>query len=126
MDNSLQNYSKEPHPATPALDLFGPADRFASTSRLYVRLHRLQLLLRRYWWALLLILLLVLGPVVLLSLATPRVYQSNARMWLGGKLDLSDGHLYTEELVNYLGTQADLLRSRVVKDRALSHVKQQL
>jgi capsular exopolysaccharide synthesis family protein len=47
-------------------------------------------------------------------------------MWLGGKLDLSDGHLYTEELVNYLGTQADLLRSRVVMDRALSHVKRQL
>ena len=46
-------------------------------------------------------------------------------MWLAGKLDLSEGHLYTEELVNFLGTQADLMRSREVEEKALEKVRSQ-
>ena len=105
---------------TPAVDLLAPTDRFMATSRLYVRLHRHQLLLRKHWWLLLLILLLALVPAYLLTTAMPRTYQSDARMWLTGKLDLSEGRLYTEELVNFLGTQADLLRSRAIQERALA------
>jgi capsular exopolysaccharide synthesis family protein len=111
---------------TPAVDLLAPTDRFMATSRLYVRLHRHQLLLRKHWWLLLLILLLALVPAYLLTTAMPRTYQSDARMWLTGKLDLSEGRLYTEELVNFLGTQADLLRSRAIQERALATLRQQL
>ena len=46
-------------------------------------------------------------------------------MWLTGKLDLSEGRLYTEELVNFLGTQADLLRSSAIQDRALAVLQSQ-
>src|SRR3954469_24651251 len=108
---------------TQALDLMGPTDRFMATSRLFVTLHRHQLLLRKYWWVLLLIALVTIVPAYLLTWATPRAYQSDARMWLTGKLDLSEGHLYTEELVNFLGTQADLLRSRAIEERALAKVQ---
>src|SRR5689334_13873877 len=111
---------------TPAVDLLQPTDRFMATSRLYVRLHRHQLLLRKYWWLLLLILLLSVVPAYLLTTRMPRTYQSDARMWLTGKLDLSEGRLYTEELVNFLGTQADLIRSRTVQDRALATMQNQL
>jgi capsular exopolysaccharide synthesis family protein len=111
---------------TPAVDFLAPEDRFVATSRLYVRLHRHQLLLRKYWWALLVILLVTVLPAYLLTMATPRAYQSDARMWLTGKLDLSEGRLYTEELVNFLGTQADLLRSRGVQERALASVETQM
>ncbi|PWU19379.1 MAG: hypothetical protein C5B50_06675 [Verrucomicrobia bacterium] len=110
---------------TPALDLMAPPDHFVATSRLFVRLHRHQVLLREYWWVLALILLVTVVPALVITLATPPAYQSDARMWLTGKLDLSEGRLYTEELVNFLGTQADLLRSRVIQERALATVEKQ-
>src|SRR6516225_1249355 len=101
---------------TQTLDLMAPTDRFQVASRLYVSLHRHQLLVRKYWWVLALIALMTIVPAYLLTQATPQAYQSDARMWLAGKLDLSEGHLYTEELVNFLGTQADLIRSGAVQD----------
>src|SRR5215470_253548 len=109
-----------------SLDLMGPTDRFQVASRLYVTLHRHQLLVRKYVWVLLLIALGTLVPAYLLTRATPQTYQSNARMWLTGKLDLSEGRLYTEELVNFLGTQADLIRSSTIQDRALAAMQKQL
>lgn len=111
---------------TPAVDLMAPAGHFVATSRLYVKLHRQQLLFRKLWWLLLLILLVTIVPAYFITLATPRAYRSDARMWLTGKLDLSEGHLYTEELVNFLGTQADLLRSSSIQDRALAVLQTQL
>src|SRR5690349_15903583 len=105
---------------TPAVDLLAPADRFVAASRLYVKLHRQQLLFRKLWWLLLLILLVTVVPAYFITIATPRAYRSDARMWLTGRLDLSEGRLYTEELVNFLGTQADLLRSSAIQDRALA------
>src|SRR2546421_7140165 len=127
MENSENNHTDPPNNqlTTPSLDLLAPTDRFVAASRLYVRLHRQQLMLRKYWWVLLLILVVTLVPAYILSMATPRAYQSDARMWLTGKLDLSEGRLYTEELVNFLGTQADLLRSRGVQERALASVAKQ-
>src|SRR6476659_2007243 len=104
--------------APQSLDLMAPADRFQVVSRLYVNLHRHQLSLRKYAWVLGLIALGALVPAYLITRATPQTYQSDARMWLAGKLDLSEGHLYTEELVNFLGTQADLIHSSAVQDRA--------
>ncbi|HTL58621.1 MAG TPA: polysaccharide biosynthesis tyrosine autokinase [Candidatus Limnocylindrales bacterium] len=128
----MENLSQNNHNVTnaqlttPAIDLLAPMDRFTATSRLYVRLHRHQLLVRKYWWVLLLMLGLTVLPAYLLTRALPRTYQSEARLWLTGKLDLSEGRLYTEELVNFLGTQADLLRSRAIQERALAKVEQQL
>src|SRR5438105_11648352 len=110
---------------TSSVDLLAPSDRFEATSRLFVRLHRHQLLLAKYWWVLVLLLLFTVLPAYFLTMGRARAYQSDARMWLTGKLDLSEGRLYTEELVNFLGTQADLLRSRGVQGRALANVQQQ-
>jgi capsular exopolysaccharide synthesis family protein len=109
-----------------SLDLMGPADRFQVASRLYVNLHRHQLLLRKFVWVLVVIALGTIVPAYLVTRATPQTYQSDARMWLAGKLDLSEGRLYTEELVNFLGTQADLIRSREVQERALASMQKQL
>src|SRR5690349_13953423 len=122
MENNNQNENQPANAqlATPAVDLLAPEDRFVATSRLFSQLHRTQLAWRKYWWVLLLIFLVTVLPAYLITWAAPRAYQSDARMWLTGKLDLSEGHLYTEELVNFLGTQADLLRSRGVQERALA------
>jgi len=81
--------------------------------------------LRKHWWVLFLIFVGVLTPAYLFTAAMPPAYQSQARMWLTGKLSLGEGRLYTEELVNFLGTQADLLRSSVIQARALAKVQKQ-
>src|SRR5204863_1709682 len=110
-------------PGTPAVDLFSPANRFVSASRLYGRLHRWWLLLGRYWWVIVMILVLVLGPVAFLTFNSPPAYESKARMWLTGKLDIYEGRLYTEELINFLGTQAELLRSPAIQSGALARLR---
>jgi uncharacterized protein involved in exopolysaccharide biosynthesis len=107
---------------TPAVDLFAPTDRFNSASNLYGQLHRWRLLIGKYWWVVLLILLLVLPPVWFLTFNSPPAYESKARMWVAGKLDISESRIYTEELANYLGTQAELLRSPMIQTRALARL----
>jgi len=102
-----------------------PTDHFDTTSRLYVKLHRQQVLLRRFWWIPLVVLVVMLVPAYIITIATPPAYRSDARMWLAGKVDVSEGRIYTEELVNFLGTQADLLRSSAVRERALARVQEQ-
>lgn len=104
---------------SPAVDLFVPADRFVSASKLYGQLHRWRLLVGRYSWAMASMLILAVGSTAYLTLKSPPAYKSEARMWLAGKMDLREGRLYTEELINYFGTQAELLRSAAIKERAL-------
>src|SRR6267142_1725865 len=103
----------------PAVDLFAPADRFDSASKLNGQLHRWRLLFGRYWWLIALIMALVVGPVCYLTLTSAPAFESKSRMWLAGKMDLREGRLYTEELINCFGTQAELLRSATIHDRAL-------
>jgi polysaccharide biosynthesis transport protein len=116
---------KNPQAVTPAVDLLAPANRFDSSFRLYGRLHRWHLLIRRYWWVIGLIMVLVLVPVYIYSSGLPPAYQTKARMWLAGKLNLSEGRIYTEELVDYLATQSELLKSSTIQQRALAKVRSQ-
>jgi succinoglycan biosynthesis transport protein ExoP len=108
--------------ATTAVDLFEGGDRFASVSKFIGSLHRWDLVCRRYWWVVPSIMILVVGPAWFLTFNSPPRYESKARMWLAGKIDLSENRLYTEELINYLGTQAELLRSPMILQRALARV----
>jgi capsular exopolysaccharide synthesis family protein len=107
---------------TPAVNLLAPADRFASASKLYGGLHRWRLLLGRYGWIPVLLVPLVLAAVWYVTSHLPPVYESKARLWLPGKLDIHEGRLYTEELIDYLGTQAELLRSPAIQQRALARL----
>ncbi len=109
--------------ATPTVDLLAPSDRFSSSRRLYGKLHRWALLFRRLWWVVVLALLLVLVPVYFLTAETLPAYESTAKLWLKGRLNIEGRALYTEELIDYLGTQAELLRSASIQRRALDQVK---
>jgi succinoglycan biosynthesis transport protein ExoP len=113
---------EKPQLSAPAVDLFVPSDRFVSASRLHGDLHRWRLLFGRYWWVIAAILIVGAGPVYYLTFNSPPAYESKARMWLAGKLDLREGRLYTEELINYLGTQAELLRSPAIHKRSLARL----
>jgi len=107
---------------THALDLFGRSNRFDAAGRLNGLLHRWWIRLRKYGWAIVLIQLVVVIPVFILTLGSKPAYESNGRMWLTGRLDIYGGRLYTEELINYLGTQAELLRSPAIQGRALERL----
>ena len=105
---------------TGVVDLFAPASRFVSASRIYGRLHRWWLVLRRYWWVLVSLWVAVTCVAIAFSWLAGPTYQSKARMVLTGKINVSGDQLYTEELVNFLGTQAELLRSPAIQRRAMS------
>jgi len=108
---------------TPAIDLLAPFQRFESSSRLHGRLQRYRNLLRRFWWVIGLMLVLVLGPVYFFTAALPPAYKSRARLWLTGRVNISEGRLYTEELIDYLATQTELLRSSTIQQRALAKLR---
>src|SRR5215469_5764026 len=110
---------------TPTIDLSAPFDRFASTVHLHGRLQRYRLLMRRYWWVIGLILAFVLVPVYLFTAELPPTYKSKARLWLTGRLNINEGRLYTEELIDYLATQSELLRSSTLQQRALAKLRTQ-
>jgi succinoglycan biosynthesis transport protein ExoP len=111
---------------TPAIDLQTLTSRFAFVSKLFGQLHRFQILIRRCWWLVLLIGIGVMVPVSLYSLSSRPTYQSKARMWLVGKLDIPEDRMYTEQLVNYIGTQAELLRSPKVYGLAMADLDKEM
>jgi succinoglycan biosynthesis transport protein ExoP len=110
---------------TPSLDLIRPESQFAAASRLHGRAHRSQLFLRKRWWMLFFILLLVAGPVAYFSAGLPPVYESTAKMWLPARLNISENRLYSDDPGNFLGTQSELLRSRLLQDRTLAVLNKQ-
>ena len=77
---------------TRALNLPIPADRFTAASKLHGQLHRWRLLLGKHWWLFGLVLVAPV-PVWWFTLKTPPAYESRARMWLPGKLDIREGRL---------------------------------
>ena len=106
-----------------SVDLFAPTNRFVSASMIYARMHRWWLIFRRYWWLVLLIFLVVLVPMYFYTLLTGPVYESKASMWVTGKLNVSDQSGYTEQLVDFLGTQAALLSSPAIERRAFDRLE---
>jgi capsular exopolysaccharide synthesis family protein len=116
--NQIQNQLN-----TGAIDLYSPANRFASASQIYGRLHRWWLLVRRYRLLLGGISLAVIIPIYLYTAFTGPVYESRASMWVTGKINLSADWGYTEQLVDFLGTQAALLESPAIQRRALARLQ---
>ncbi len=94
--------------------------RFHDTSRLRATLHRYQLLLRKHWWVIPLAISIVLLPASLMKTTGTTAYESKARMWVAGKLNISEGKLFSEEMANFMGTQVELLKSTTVREHALA------
>lgn len=97
-------------------------DRSASKAHLHARLSRYRNLLRERWWV------LALGAVVGAAIGgglgwyAPPSFVSVGRMIVSIKLAIQPASLYTEELSNFLGTQAALMQSSVVMNRAQTRV----
>jgi capsular exopolysaccharide synthesis family protein len=94
----------------------------ASKAHFLARLDRYKILLRRKWWVPALGTVLGLSLQVGLSRLDAPSFVSIGRMIVSIKLAIPEGSVYTEELSNFLGTQAALMQSGVVINRAHARV----
>src|SRR5208282_3155394 len=90
-------------------------DRSAWTARFFSRLHRYRNLFRRRWWVLLVCMGLALAAMTAYIRNAPTEYVSKGEMIVSMKLNIQQGSLYTEEIGNFLGTQAALMQGADVQ-----------
>jgi len=79
--------------------------------------------LRRFWWVPAITLALGIAGAVAVVLFLPPTFVSQASMWETEKLRLPDGALFSEDPPNYLGTEAELLKSGQLLLAALNRIQ---
>jgi capsular exopolysaccharide synthesis family protein len=100
-------------------------DRPAWTARFFARLHRYRNLLFARWWVPVACLALALGIEAFYLRSTPPIFISVGQMIVSIKLNIQQGSLYSEDLGNFLGTQAALMQGSEVVNRARQRVMEQ-
>ena len=95
-----------------------PQSRSVSKAHSIARLNHYRDLLARKWWVL--VAGFALGLLILSAVSwfQPASFVARGRMIVSIKLALPEGSVYNEELSNFLGTQAALMQSTVVGERA--------
>ena len=93
-------------------------DRSTTRAHFHARLSRYLSLLRRRWWVLILGVLAGVAVQGVRYWTAPASFASVGRMIVSIKLNIAEGSVYTEELSNFLGTQAALMQSGEVSKRA--------
>jgi len=104
----------------PALERPTPASW--STSFI-TRLHRYKALFLRRWWIPVLTICLGLFVEAWIIYQTPPSFLSAGKMMLAGKLNISQGAVYSEDNQNFYGTQIQLMQSTEVKRSAEALVR---
>ena len=100
-------------------------DRSAWTARFFSRLHRYRNLFRRRWWVLVVCMGAGAGGHGRLHPDAPPEYVSAGQMIVSMRLNIQQGSLYSEDLNNFLGTQAALMQGSEVQQRAHDRVASQ-
>ena len=100
-------------------------DRSVSKARFLAKFQRYGNLLRKRWWVLALGIALGVAVQLVLSRFEPVSFTSVGRMIVSIKLAIPEGSVYTEELSNFLGTQAALMQSGVVINQAHARLASQ-
>ena len=101
-------------------------DRPAWTARYFARLQRYRNLLAQRWWVLILCAGLALGGEAVYLWSSPPDYASVGQMIVNVRLNIQQSSLYTEELGNFIGTQAALMQGADVLNRARDRVAGQI
>src|SRR5438067_7059942 len=78
---------------------------------------------RKKWWILLLTISMGLCVGAWFVSQLPPSFMSVGRMMVSGQIRLTEGAVYSEELVNFFGTQVELMQSGEVRQRALARVQ---
>jgi len=105
---------------TPAVERAVPASWATS---FITRLHRYKALLLRRWWIPVVTICLGLFVEAWLIYQTPPSFLSSGKMILAGKLNISQGAVYSEDNVNFYGTQIQLMQGMEVKRSAEALVR---
>ena len=100
-------------------------DRSVSKARFLAKFQRYGNLLRKKWWIMVLGVGVGVAAQFVMSRFAPVSYTSMGQMIVSIKLAIPEGSVYTEELSNFLGTQAALMHSGVVINRAHARVTAQ-
>jgi succinoglycan biosynthesis transport protein ExoP len=102
-----------------------PAPTAASNAWLKVRtgLYRYALVLKRLWWVAFLTTAIGLGVGGWFANQLPPSFESRARMMVSGRLNLQDGAMWSEDVSNFFGTQAELMQSGEVRRKAVERVQ---
>src|SRR5581483_11135627 len=87
------------------------------------RLHRYKALLMRRWWIPVLTICLGLFVEAFLIYQTPPSFLSTSKMMLAGKLNIAQGAIYSEDQMNFYGTQIQLMQSADVRQGAEALVR---
>ncbi|MEY2542787.1 MAG: polysaccharide biosynthesis transport protein [Verrucomicrobiota bacterium] len=87
------------------------------------RLHRYKSLFLRRWWIPVLTICLGLFVEAFLIYQTPPSFQSTSKMMLAGKLNIAQGAVYSEDAVNFYGTQIQMMQGAEVRHSAESLVR---
>lgn len=88
-----------------------------------VHIHRIKFLLLRYWW--IIAICMAIGLAIQsyrCSQLTPK-YLSSSRMMVSGQINLTQGTVYSEEVLNFFGTQVALMRSPDTVAEAMARVR---
>jgi len=93
------------------------------STALITRMHRYKALLVRRWWILVLTICIGLFVQAWLIYQTPPSFLSPAKMILAGKLNIGQNAVYSEDSVNFYGTQIQLMQSAEVRRSADSLVR---
>src|SRR5437016_13163172 len=104
----------------PAVERSTPA---AWSNTLITRLHRYKALLLRRWWIPVLTICLGLFVEAFRIYQMPPSFLSTSKMMLAGKLNIAQGAVYSEDSVNFYGTQIQLMQSAEVRHSAESLVR---
>ena len=88
------------------------------STALITRLHRYKALLQRRWWIPVLTVCLGLFVAAWQVYQTPPSFESRGKMILAGKLNISQGAVYSEDNVNFYGTQIQLMQNNEVRRSA--------
>src|SRR5436305_7776820 len=89
----------------------------------FTRIYRYKSLLLRRWWILLLTICCGLFVEAWLIFQTPPSFQSTSKMMMAGKLNINQGPVYSEDNVNFYGTQIQLMQSAEVRRGAVGLVR---
>src|SRR3984893_15897417 len=93
------------------------------SAALITRLHRYKSLLLRRWWIPVLTICLGLFVEAFLIYQRPPEYMSSGKMIVAGSMKIPQGAIYSEDSVNFYGTQIQLMQSAEVRHSAESLVR---
>ena len=88
-----------------------------------IQVKRYGQILRKRWWILVLTISIGLCGGAWFVSQLPPAYLSVGRLMVAGQIRLDESAGYSEELVNFFGTQIELMQSEEVRKRALARVQ---